>query len=81
MIQNIGTDEQGKPLVLAALNEHEREAMTRILRLAEEHLDEIQFPKVGARRVLAEAMIQALREVHGIPAPKQAEPVGVGEAK
>lgn len=80
MIQNIGTDAEGSPLVLAALNEHEHAALARILRLAEEHLDEIQFPKVGGRRVLAEAMIQTLREVHGIPVPKQAEPVTAREA-
>ena len=75
MIQNIGTDREGIPLVLAALNEHERAALTRILRLAEEHLDEIKFPQVGARRILAETMIKTLRELHRIPAPNQAEAV------
>ena len=72
MIQNIGTDREGISLVLAALNEHEHAALTRILRLAEEHLDEIPAPMVGSRRTLAEAMIKTLREVHGIKAPARA---------
>jgi predicted DCC family thiol-disulfide oxidoreductase YuxK len=66
MIQNIGTSDDGTPLVLAALNKDEHAALARILRIAEDHLDEIQFPKMGSRLVLAQAMIRTLREVHGI---------------
>jgi len=69
MIKRIATGDGGEPVVLAELNEHEKEALTRILRLAGEHLDEIQFPKVGKRRMVAEMMLDAMYYVFSIPKP------------
>ena len=77
MIRNIGTDECDNPLVLAALNGDERIGLICILNTAEAHLDEIL--RVSGRRMCAEAMIGTLREMHGLPTPKRAEPVTARE--
>jgi hypothetical protein len=59
-----------RPLVLLDLGEAEREALARVLALAEEHLGEIPYPELRSRRLLAEAMISELRTAAGLPAVK-----------
>jgi hypothetical protein len=66
MFDKIGTGKNDAPLVLAELNQSEKDALARILNLAEAHLDEIQFGRVRNRRGEAEMMIAGLRQVHEI---------------
>jgi hypothetical protein len=55
------------------LDEPEREAIARLLLLAEAHLDEILFPDLRSRRRLAEEMIRDLRTAAGLLLPDAAE--------
>lgn len=70
MFKRIATGDSGEPVVLAELNEFEKASLTRILRLAEEHLDEIRYPKVGSRRMLAESMIMEMRRIFEVTPPE-----------
>jgi hypothetical protein len=67
MIQRIGINGAGDPLVLAGLSDTDRGTLARILALAEQHLDDIPFPNLRSRRAMAEKMIRELREAGDLP--------------
>jgi hypothetical protein len=67
MIKRIGTGASGWPLLFADLDDFEREALARLLTIAEAHLDEIPFPELRSRRRAAEMLVCELREALELP--------------
>lgn len=79
-IKRIGNGcQSGKPLVLLDLTEPERDALARVLALAEVHLAEIPFPAVRSRRQEAELMVATMRLALDLPEVKA--PAAEGQAK
>lgn len=63
-------DKVMRPLVMLNLSDPEREALARVLAIAEAHLDEIPFPVVRGRRRIAELLVCDLRLALDLPEVK-----------
>jgi hypothetical protein len=63
-------DKVMRPLVLLNLSEPERDALARLLALAEAHRDEIPFPALRSRLDQAELMVATLRLALDLPEVK-----------
>lgn len=66
MFDTIGTGKSGAPLVLAELNDYERDALTDILWSAERAVETGAANHGPKRNQGMQVMISELRRVHGI---------------
>jgi hypothetical protein len=67
VIQRIGINGMGDPLLLVGLDGTDRDTLARLLTIAENHLDDIPYPRLRSRRALVEQMIARLRETGDLP--------------